>query len=133
MRKGAFRLFAVPGCAILAAAAPCPDPLPPEPAVSPQSAAAAPGRSRGTIVIPPRGIGGARFGTGGSDAASLTVEPAGGVLRVFGSAFGAGGCYGGLGEIPPSLPARHLAFSRTVVPLTRRHPGPDEDQGQDQG
>lgn len=137
MRTGAFRLFGIPGCAILAAAAGCSDRLPTAPASSAasgvESASASPGRSRGTIVIPPRGIEGARFGTWGSDAASLTVEPAGGTLRVFGSAFLGVGCYGGLGEVPRSIPAGHFVLPGTFVQLTGVYPGRIEYQAEYDG
>ena len=129
MRKRAFRLFAIPGCAILAAAAACSDRLPTAPTtVSAESATAKSGRSRGTIVIPPRGIEGARFGTWGSEAASLTIGPAGGTLRVFGSAFLGGGCYGGLGEVSRSIPAGHFTLPGTFVQLTGVYPGRIEYQ-----
>ena len=135
MRTGAFRLFGISGCAILAAAAGCSDRLPTAPTtpVSAESAAAASGRTRGTIVIPPRGIEGARFGTWGSETASLTIEPAGGALRVFGSAFPGGGCYGGLGDVPRSIPAGHFTLPGTFVQLTGVYPGRIEYQAEYDG
>ena len=111
----------------------CSDRLPTAPAASAESASVAPGRSRGTIVIPPRGIENARFGTWGSDTASLTVEPAGAMLKVFGSNFASGGCYGSFGEVPRSIPAGRFDFPGTFVQLTGVYPGRIEYQAEYDG
>jgi hypothetical protein len=124
MRNAAFGLLAVVVCALGTMA--CSDRLPTDPtrsASAAENAAAGPGRSRGTIVIPPRGIDLARFGTWGSDVASLTIQPAGAMLRVLGTNLGSGGCYGSFGEVARSIPIGRFAFPGTFVQLTGVYPG----------
>src|SRR5512133_3556836 len=124
MRDAAFGLLAFAVFALSTMA--CSDRLPTDPArpaSAAESAAAGPGRSRGTIVVPPRGIEPARFGTWGSDVASLTIQPAGAVLKVLGTNLGSGGCYGSFGEVARSIPIGRCAFPGTCVQRTGVYPG----------
>ena len=51
----------------------------------------------------------------------------------FGSAFPGGGCYGGLGEVPRSIPAGHFTLPGTFVQLTGVYPGRIEYQAEYDG
>ena len=136
MRKALFIVLVVS----LEAVVGCSDRLPTSPAgastasaESASSVSAPAGRARRTIVIPPRGIDPARFGTWGSESASLTIEPGAATLKVLSANLPDGGCYGAFGDVPGSIPNGRFQLTGTFVQLMGVYPGRTEYPAQYDG
>ncbi|MDQ6891920.1 MAG: hypothetical protein M3167_04490 [Acidobacteriota bacterium] len=129
MRKAFWMLVGVSASAGIS----CSDRLPTAPGyagrASVDSAAAATvqaGRSRRTIVIPPRGVEAARLGTWGSESASLTIDASAASLKLFALSLATGGCFGAFGDIPSQIPKGRFELPGTYTQLMGAYPGRTE-------